>query len=64
MATKLKKICEKICRRRITRAALIAVIFAGLAVMALGTGIAGRVSQMDGTLRDLILNEYTDSKLQ
>ena len=63
MATKLKKICEKICRRRITRAALIAVIFAGLAVMALGTGIAGRVSQMDGTLRDLILNEYTDSKL-
>lgn len=63
MATKLKRICEKICRRRSIRAAFIAVIFAGLAVMALGMGIAGRVSRMDGTLRDLFLNQYTDSKL-
>lgn len=31
--------------------------------MALGMGIAGRVSQMDGTLRDLFLNQYVDSKL-
>lgn len=63
MVTKLKRICEKVCRQRIIRAALIAVIFAGLVVMALGMGIAGRVSQMDGTLRDLFLNQYVDSKL-
>lgn len=63
MVTKLKRICEKVCRQRIIRAALIAVIFAGLVVMALGMGIAGRVSQMDGTLRDFFLNQYVDSKL-
>ena len=40
-----------------------AVIFAGLVLFALGMGIACRVSRMEGTLRDLFVNQYADSKL-
>ncbi len=63
MVIKLKKLSEKICKRRIGRAVLIAAVFAGLVSLALGMGIVCRVNQMGGTLRDLFVNQYTDSKL-
>lgn len=63
MVIKLKRLSEKICECRIGRVVLVAVIFAGLVLFALGMGIACRVSRMEGTLRDLFVNQYADSKL-
>lgn len=63
MDIKLRKLNEKTGKGKIGRIMLSAVVFVGFLAAALGLGIVCKVNQMDGTLRDLFVNQYADSKL-